>query len=801
MGYVLFPQVLIRLAGVPFSALEGLGTPETVARCRALDALEAEARARGRALLVAARRLDPQPSKNVLERAGRRIQALRPLDDAALGPEAAAYEGARQALQTALTEAQQTLERELTESRRTLRARAAAHLPGFAVFAAELGDPELFGDARLKGTLPALNSKERQRERTYLMYLQRVAAKNDTISAYGPTAWGSISPDGPAMTLRAAEGIARRDAFYEKWVVSALAEAITQDPEARPELSPRLHPAGRWVAEGFLRTDTGQTVRLDPRQRALAEKIDGGTPAHALGAASALQELQAEGVILWEQEVVLLLAHRLEEVAQQIQTWRKGPARARWGQVCAVLLEVQARFVNSADLAERQALMERARALAQELGAKAKDDARTPLYRGATPLSEDCVRDVELVLGPQIPAAIAQDAAPWIDLWRDSYSLLAQELAGQLRPLVEETPRTAGKTLLPTFMAHCASKGLPIQGNGMLAMAAPAVNRIRDAFAEVTAHRADAPEWELTRAECHVVRDRLGVRPVQEFSLPAVDFMVGGRSLEAVNQGQFQAIIGEFHAPIVTLQHCFAWANPDPAGFARGLAASMGDFKMLHYGNVRVSATCHTSVDFHRSMPDRFKLASFQRGLAHWPVVPASEIEVFIDEASGDVRTRTLQGELLGSLARDWFVVWIAFHPFLFFRHPHLPRLRVGRCVVQRRTWVIDSSELSAGKFEGADPGLVRAVDRLRARHGVPRWVFLRPLPTFFERTLTGKDKDHKPVCIDLESYLGMEVVASWARKYPHLELTEMLPEPDELVWQERGGRYTFELRALVLDA
>ena len=52
---------------------------------------------------------------------------------------------------------------------------------------------------------------------------------------------------------------------------------------------------------------------------------------------------------------------------------------------------------------------------------------------------------------------------------------------------------------------------------------------------------------------------------------------------------------------------------------------------------------------------------------------------------------------------------------------------------------------------------------------------------------------------IDLESYLFLEIFHRWLSKAGELEVTEMLPAPDDLWWQEADGRRTFELRTLVV--
>ena len=52
---------------------------------------------------------------------------------------------------------------------------------------------------------------------------------------------------------------------------------------------------------------------------------------------------------------------------------------------------------------------------------------------------------------------------------------------------------------------------------------------------------------------------------------------------------------------------------------------------------------------------------------------------------------------------------------------------------------------------------------------------------------------------IDLESYLFLEIFHRWLTKAGELEVTEMLPGPADLCWQEHDGRRTFELRTLIL--
>lgn len=108
--------------------------------------------------------------------------------------------------------------------------------------------------------------------------------------------------------------------------------------------------------------------------------------------------------------------------------------------------------------------------------------------------------------------------------------------------------------------------------------------------------------------------------------------------------------------------------------------------------------------------------------------------------------------------------------------------------------------EFPAGKYHGISSALVAAVERLRAQRDLPRHIFIRPTEQALRRSgVEGRDKDTKPIYIDLESYLFLEIFYRWLNKAGEIEITEMLPAPHELLWREADGRRTFELRTLIV--
>jgi hypothetical protein len=277
---------------------------------------------------------------------------------------------------------------------------------------------------------------------------------------------------------------------------------------------------------------------------------------------------------------------------------------------------------------------------------------------------------------------------------------------------------------------------------------------------------------------------------------------ISAKSINAVAHGAYEWILAELHPPVALLHHGFYWGCPEKKALGRTLASTTKGVPCFHFGFFATDFTATTAVRFLDAMPDLTYFVAPQRGNPKWRIISPAEIDVFVDETNGDVGLRTRAGgEYLGSFARAWLIP-LGFHPFLFGRAPHMPRLRCGRVIVQRRSWTITFEELPPGNYTGVSRSLVVAIERLRAAKGWPRYVYIRPSEQALRRSgVEGRDKDTKPVFIDFESYLFLEIFHGWLTKAGELEVTEMLPDPHHLLWQEKDGRRTFELRTQMVPA
>jgi hypothetical protein len=422
------------------------------------------------------------------------------------------------------------------------------------------------------------------------------------------------------------------------------------------------------------------------------------------------------------------------------------------------------------------------------------------LYSASNIIGEECFRACEFKVSAERIDDVAQEAAPWIDLWRDSYAFVASRVAAGLQQIFRKAARDTETMPLPAFLRACEEARLPLNGHGLVALAVMAFQEVKTAFRERLRPHAGQEEYELTLDDCHVVRQKFQYPKFDEYTYPSADLQIAAESAEAVVRGEYRWILAELHPPVALLHHCMYWSCPDKGGLHDALVSGVFGKPNFHFGFFPADFTAHTTVRIFDAMGDLSYFVAPQRGNPAWRTVSPADAEVYVDRETGDVAVRHRQSrEYLGSFARAWLIP-LGFHPFQFGLSPHTPRLRCGRVIVQRRTWTVTADEMAAGDYHGISSDLVWAVERLRSEKQLPRYIYMRPTEQALRRSgAENRDKDTKPVFIDLESYLFMEIFHRWLHKAGELEVTEMLPDPAHLLWREPDGAHAFELRTLIV--
>ena len=753
-SYRVAPLFVIRIAGAPFDTIEAITTPQTFNAARELLGIKKQS----------ASEVAPVESR------------LR-----------------------------ETLVLELSSARIALLESARELLPRYLIFGAEHVRelvPKLLAMERVTAAnLPPRKKAARARERHLLLFLQRLAAKNDTLSEFGPASWGKIDNDARCVTLAPESGVAKRESFLERWTAHGLAAAMNADPAVRAELSPRLHPSGRIEQDEFVFTESGERVRLDAESFAALARCNGTVPAHSLGVElETLTRLAENKMVRWQVEVPALNAHASDVLVADVRAWREGQTRERWLGLLEPIAQLPRVFSQASETTARLKIMDEARQSLQELGA-ARPESDRFLYSATNPIGEECFRESGFTISEALINEVATEAAPWIDLWRDCYAFIADRVAAGLRGLLQKAPLRNGALPLPAFLRHCESLNMSLTGPALIRFAHAAFQEVKTAFRARMKQHTAASEHELSLEDCHFVRHNFHYQNFDEYTFPSADLQLAAESVEAVARGEYQWILAELHPPVALLQHGFYWSCPDKSALSSTLAGMVFGRPNFHFGFYASDFTATTTVCLPEALPELSYFVAPQRAAPHWRTVSPAESEVYVDETTGDVCLRRIGSrEYLGSFARAGWVIPLGFHPFQFAMAPHTPRLCCGKVIVQRRAWAVREEELGAGDFTGVSSDLVVAVERLRGERNLPRFIFVRPTEQALRRSgAEGRDKDTKPVSVDLESYLFVEIFHRWLTKWHEIEVTEMLPTPDQLLWREPDGRRTFELRTLIV--
>jgi hypothetical protein len=797
VAYRVAPNFLIRMAGAPFDLLDALATTQTSKAARELLDMGAEL---SRSRSDVARFVRDLPKE--LARAWKKT--IRSGAPSPAEPATNVFENYRQLagkMNLVRASLHERLRRELYESRAALLRSAANILPDYLVFCEPAMRARILKELAVAEP-PPRNKNARAHERHLLLYLQRVCAKNDSLSAFGPEGWGHFERVESTVRFAPQPGISQRETFLERWTAHVIVGALNADPEIRPELCPRIHPNGRIERKRFVFVETGDAVELDDQTVELLSRCDGQTPAHSLGenSLSILEHLANEKIIRWKAEVPGLDPYAFDAVVANISRWRETPVRSRWLETLQPLAELPRRFATAKSMQRRSEIMDEANARLSDIGA-ARQSTRF-LYAATNPIGEECVREGNFSVDENAIDEAVADAAPWIDLWRDSYAFVASRVAAGLRRILRNANPTQRAIPLPAFLRLCEKNNLPLTGPGLVALAAIAFEEVKAAFRERLRPHLDLGEYELTHEDCHFVRNNFEYPKFDEYTYPAADWQISAESVEALAAGDYQWILAELHPPVALLHHGFYWACPDKPALNANLARTVFGRPNFHFGFFAADFTATTAVYLPEVLPDVSYFVAPEPGKPHWKNISPANAEVFVDPETEDVCLREIGTEkYLGSFARSWLIP-LGFHPFQFSMAPQMPRLRCGKVIVQRRSWIVTLDEFAPGTYSGVSSELVVAIEQLRATQDLPRFVYIRPTEKALRRSgAEGRDKDTKPVFVDLESYLFMEIFHRWLTKAGELEVTEMLPDPSHLFWKGPDGRRTFEIRTLIVPA
>lgn len=671
-------------------------------------------------------------------------------------------------------------------------------------------------------------SHERRNEQLVASYLHRYCTKNDTIGFFGPVGWGRLTDSLETIAARPGPGlVSHRSVFFETWCIDAVAEALSRDKPLRPWLAPRKLPF--FVLQGNLYIPfEGKPFPLSPAELAVFGACTGRHTAIELAA-----RLTADPALgLGSQEEVFALLDGF--VARKMIVWQMEVPMALDAE--AVLARILSRIEDAAlrepMLAELAELVERRDAVAAAAGdpgrlggaLAALEDRFEQLtgvgsqrlqgqpYAGRSLIHEDCRRDLEVELGSGfrealgLPLSLVLMSARW----------LGEEIGSRYRRVFQQAytelcAQTGSGTvgLLP-FLHHVGAVLLKA-GSSLVSEVA---SEHRRRWSEIL---------ELPPGERRVQLSSRQLRPRVEQAFPAQgpgwrrarqhspDLMVRAASLEAIQRGEFQLVLGELHFATNTLNTAsFVSQHPNPEELRQAMLRDIpGPTLVPWLPKKREGEVEQNPVGF--DMPATGARLDFGflspkdlRILLHTD--PPSDLnattlfpgDLVVTERDGELSVVTRDGEH-GLEIVNFFEVAFSAQSVNSFRlvprMSHTPRIAIDRLIVHREAWRTPIREVSFALAKTEEERFLGA-RRFMRRHGMPRFVFVR---TPYE---------NKPFFVDFASPVAVEILARACRRAlenggddVQIAVSEMLPEPDQ-VWLPgaQGQRYTSELRLVAVD-
>lgn len=656
--------------------------------------------------------------------------------------------------------------------------------------------------------------KRRQNEELVANYLQRYCVKNDTIGFFGPVGWASIAPEGEAIvTNPGASLVEARKVYFEGWCIDSLGWKIADDKAIRRWVAPRRKPFIR-VEGATLYMGASRLTKLSPKMAAVIQACDGERAAHQiarqlLGNASLeinseqqvfriLEGLCEMGLLAWSIEVPIVshpeqnLRRALERIEEE--TLRKSALEAL-GKLEASRNAVACAAGNAERLdralADLEATFTRLTNISASRAAGQTYAARTLVY-------EDCRRDIDVSLGPEIfeslgpPLSLLLTSANW------ATHKIAEIYRGYFEEIYRDLARKTGSSVVDALSFW--QRAQPLLFGEDLPTAKVIERMLQDRWEAILS--ITPGQRQATYAS-----DQLRPQVMKAFDAPpppwqfaryhSPDVMIAASSPEAIRRGDYQLVLGEIHIAINTLGAAlFMDQHPHPELLFRALEVDIPKARLMPVTPKKWQGMNLRTRQL-LTLPRDVQVAFTEDSVADAGSRSVPIADLVVENTSAGMVVRTQGGrvrfdiiEAVGNMLSS-----VAINSLKLLRpEEHTPRITIDGLVVCRETWRFSASDMQFA-YEKQEANRFVAIRRWARDRGVPRFVFVKvPVET-------------KPFYLDFASPIYVDIFAKMIRKTKEhgpadalISVTEMLPRHEETWLSDCDGQhYTSELRLVVL--
>jgi hypothetical protein len=677
-------------------------------------------------------------------------------------------------------------------------------------------------DALLRGTPSAkADKKTRRRQELIANYVQRYSVKNDSIGFFGPVGWAKANPEQATTSVElGADLVKTRTVYFEDWGITKLAALLSQDERLRIWCIPYRMPFS-YLQGTTLYLQAGQTIALSVKQATVLQACDGQTPArqmaqqlvrHPLSGIREVNEVYdiLRGLadarrIVWQVEIPIEGAYPEIHLRQWAHTIEDESLRERVLRPLAELEEAREKVSAAAGNPHQldQALSHLDDTFTQLTGANPTRRAGKT-YAARTLVYEDCRRDIQVNLGADLlsaleaPLSLLLTSARWFTYQAARYYRQAlRQLFADLHthyPISDRSRPTVG---MSDFWLWCHSL---LFGDN--------TQPVDDLVADFQQRWADILRDEAGNYCAHYDSHDLTSLVQNAFAAPgpgwpsaryhSPDVMIAAASLEALQQGDYQFILGEVHVGVNTLTaSCFLNQHPAPEELFKAVQSDLTEPCFIPLSSQEWQGKVARTQMVIMSPNDIRLIVS--PNTSTLPGAHSLSIgELLVEDTGSTLLVRTRDGQqsydIIDVLAQ--FLVQAGLSSFKITPSAkHTPRITFDRLVVNRETWRFGPEELPFAEEEEENSRFL-ATRRWQREQGLPRFVFVKA------------PVEQKPFYVDFDSPLYIQLLAKVIRqtRLQHtpttaITFTEMLPSHEQTWLPDANGcRYTSELRLVAVD-
>ncbi|PMS14515.1 hypothetical protein C0Z18_31245 [Trinickia dabaoshanensis] len=655
-----------------------------------------------------------------------------------------------------------------------------------------------------------VDNRMRQRLRLAWSYVQRLCAKNDTTSFFGPIAWGEFAPadaaggEAASFEVDFGEGgwIGERRTYFEHWVISRVAMAMSEDPVLAATLPTSLSPACALI-EGALHAPGNRRIAVDGALRAVLEELEAAR-AHGIkrdvlrercvarglteqSVDAAIDSVLAKGIASRGVRIAAGLADPLGALRAYLAHLDAGHPRTRfWRELFESLERERLRFATGG-LDERRAALADCETLLAENGIDVSRE-QGKMYVGRFPFYEDCARNVRVRIGGALRRAIDTELVPLMAL----YDRLAGAIAAQLSAAYVRIRAEGDVAVRHDLLSFARELQRHRVAEEVVATLRPL---LRAAWSSVVADKQSI-DGEITLDTSDLVRlvsafEQAGLRASGPQPLGtrvhSPDFLIAAGSVDAIREGRFDLVIGEVHPTVHTVSQPVAQPFcPYQDSVRDEVSDTLGNSRMVAADSDSTYQRSH--IDW-LDVPELWQV-EMPGASARVPGerrVPAARLRLIEREGTLFVEDRAsgLVEHLLTVLPGD-------FHRAAFALAADVlgagiaERIRLGHTILKRRTWTLQASALPIAERVGESMPAFLAWRRWADALGLPRHIFVKA------------DTEPKPVFVDFDCPLSLDALTSVSARAQTLGISEMLPAPHQVWLADERGAFCAEFRTSI---